>query len=150
MNRKAALSLVALVGLAGTIVGFKLQDGAAPVALKVSITNKVGPKPGWAGLILKDVFDRHPFRKAIGEGVLVCYVFPGSPADKAGVKALDLVGRIDGREGFGTLKDVYTYLNEKKPGDKVTFTLLHAGAKEASEIEMTIGALPEQVSMEGF
>jgi S1-C subfamily serine protease len=64
----------------------------------------------------------------------------GSPADKAGLKAGDIVTKIDGTEldGHNTLSSI---IGKKKVGDTVTLTILRDG-KEIS-VKITLGTYQE-------
>lgn len=68
-----------------------------------------------------------------GQGVLVATsvngqpgVVPGSPADKAGIKAGDVITQIDGRP-VSRDQDLVVAIRAKAPGDQVTFTILRGG-----------------------
>jgi hypothetical protein len=61
-------------------------------------------------------------------GVRLTGVRADSPADRAGLKAGDVIIEFDGK----TVKDLYEYtdaLNAKKPGDTVTIVVLREGAR---------------------
>jgi hypothetical protein len=61
-------------------------------------------------------------------GVRLTGVRADSPADRAGLKAGDIIVEFDGK----TVKDLYEYtdaLNAKKPGDTVTIVVLREGAR---------------------
>jgi S1-C subfamily serine protease len=62
-------------------------------------------------------------------GVLVARVVPGSPADKAGLRARDLIQRLDGKNTT-TVDEVRSLVVLKKPGDTLVIDLLRAGAGE--------------------
>ncbi len=86
-------------------------------------------------------------------GVYVNTVTPGSPADKAGLRAGteataiaglyaggDLITAIDGHP-VNTFSDMLNYLiSNKSPGDKVTFTVLRNNA--TIEVELTLDKRP--------
>ncbi len=68
-------------------------------------------------------------------------VVAGAPADKGGLKADDVVIKLDGKE----VKDVQDFVSSvraHKPGDKITLTVKR-GDKEM-EIKITAGEAPEQ------
>lgn len=70
-----------------------------------------------------------------GKGVLVREVMSGSPAQKAGVKAGDVIVRLDGAtiEDMGDLRRV---LGEKKGGDTVTLTIVREGAETTLKVQL--------------
>jgi 2-alkenal reductase len=86
-------------------------------------------------------------------GAYVVSVVPGGPADKAGIKVGtettdiqglnkggDLITAIDGQK-IMTFGDLLKYLiNNRKPGDTITLTVLRNGSEE--EIEMKLESRP--------
>jgi S1-C subfamily serine protease len=65
-------------------------------------------------------------------------VTPGSPADKAGVKAGDVVVQF----GDKAVTDLYSYtdaLNAHKPGDVVTVVVKRGDAAERVSLTVTLG-----------
>jgi serine protease Do len=69
-------------------------------------------------------------------GVIIREVLPNSPAAKAGMKAGDIVDKIDNQE----VKDFETLANslaQRKPGDKVTIEVLRDG--EERNVSVTLG-----------
>jgi serine protease DegQ len=73
-------------------------------------------------------------------GVLVDEVVEGSPADRAGVAARDVIVRLDDRP-IETVEDLFAELREHKPGQEVTLNVLRGG--EERTLEATLGDLPE-------
>lgn len=72
-------------------------------------------------------------------GIGVATVESGSPADKAGIKANDIIIKFDGQtvqgeEGFVGL------LLKHKPGDTVTFTVVCGGQQQ--DIKVMLGQAP--------
>lgn len=72
-------------------------------------------------------------------GIGIASVTPGSPADKAGVKAGDVILKFDGQtiqgeEGFVGL------LLKHKPGDSVTLTIMRG--KQQQDVQVTLGQAP--------
>jgi S1-C subfamily serine protease len=59
---------------------------------------------------------------ALNEQALVIDVFEGSPAEKAGIQAGDVISEIDGRP----VKDAHTIIGvvaRKRPGDEIAVTV---------------------------
>ena len=71
-------------------------------------------------------------------GMRLSGVTPGSPADKGGVKAGDIVVEFGGK----AITDLYTYtdaLNAQKPGDAVTVVVKRGPAGERVTLSVTLG-----------
>ncbi len=66
-------------------------------------------------------------------------VIAGSPADKAGLKAGDIVTAIDGQT-VDRDHDLSTFLLPHAPGDKISLTVLRSG--KSMEISVTLGEFP--------
>jgi len=77
------------------------------------------------------------------EGILVRSVIEDSPAEKAGLKAYDIITRIDGEE-VSDISDLRKKLREIKEGDTITLTVLRKGKS------ITIKAKPEKNEGHGF
>jgi len=72
-------------------------------------------------------------------GALVTNVMPDSPADKAGIKANDVVTKVDGTEvnAEHTLRDL---LATHAPGDSVKLDVIHDG--KSSQLSVTLDQTP--------
>ena len=71
-----------------------------------------------------------------GEGVLIRRVVPDSPADKAGLKADEVILKLDGQAVSDPAK-VNDLPLEKRPGDVVTLTVQRDG--KPVEVKVTLG-----------
>lgn len=72
----------------------------------------------------------------VEEGIVISQVEPGSPADKAGIKSMNIITSIDNKkiDSFSTLsKELYKY----KPGDTVKLEVIKEGNK--TEVELQLG-----------
>jgi serine protease Do len=76
-----------------------------------------------------------------GNGIEVVRVIEGAAADKAGLKAGDLITLIDG-EAAPPLKDFVKTINERKAGDKVKLTIFRDGKTE--DIKVVLGEAPKE------
>ena len=85
-----------------------------------------------------------------GDGVRITQVVSGSPADDAGLKKDDVITAVDGRS-VKTVDDVRGALEDKSPGDRVTFSVRRDGQEE--DVAVTLGrlgeALPQQPTPPG-
>ncbi len=69
------------------------------------------------------------------EGVLVQQVFDGGPAARAGLKPLDIILSIDGKETKET-RDYQVIMANKKPGDQIKLKVWSAG--QAKDLTVTL------------
>jgi S1-C subfamily serine protease len=75
-------------------------------------------------------------------GVFIASVAEGSPAEKGGLEAHDIITKLDGEEV--TSLDGFTQaIAAHAPGDKVTLTIVRAGEDKEMEIAVTLGEHPE-------
>ena len=72
-----------------------------------------------------------------GVGVAVADVREGSPAAKAGLKANDIIVKLDGRPLKGE-EGLAAFMESAKAGQAVNVTLLRKGKEE--ELTVTLGA----------
>lgn len=72
-------------------------------------------------------------------GAKVGSVVSGSPADKAGLKAGDVITAVDGKQ-ISTADDLTAVVNGYKPGDKATLTVSRGGSN--TSITVTFGSRP--------
>ena len=71
--------------------------------------------------------------------VKVASVVSGSPADKAGLQAGDVITAIDGKQ-IATADDLTALVNSYKPGDKAALTVDRNGSTKS--ISVTFGTRP--------
>ena len=94
---------------------------------------KLAPAPSRGGSGYGPFFGVVPdFGEGERPGVRLGGVRPGSPADKAGVKAGDIIIRFAGLD-VKTLDDLTFALRSKRPGDKVEVILLRDGKEISTE-----------------
>jgi len=98
---------------------------------------------GWLGVYIQDVDE--DLAKALdlpnSRGVLIPSVQDNSPADKAGIKAEDVIVALDGK----TIKNSTELRNTvaaNSPGTDVRLTIVRAGKEK--NITVTLGELPEE------
>jgi S1-C subfamily serine protease len=82
--------------------------------------------------------------------VIVTSVDPNSGADKAGIQPAqssngdptgggDVITKVDGKDVNG-IEQLRSAVSGKKPGDKVTLTILHGG--QTKDVQVTLGSPP--------
>ncbi len=120
-------------------------------AISVNILKRVAPSliekgsyeyPYLGVSSLSDIslFDQEQLGLPQSTGAYIIEVVPGSPAEKGGLQAGDLITAIDGREVF-VFGDLLSYLiTEKSPGDDIVLTVLRDG--QQIELTVTVGSRP--------
>jgi putative serine protease PepD len=79
-------------------------------------------------------------------GAQVASVQPGSPADKAGIQAGDVIRSVGGKQ-VTTADDVASAISGYKPGDKVAVTVERGGSQKT--LSVTLGTQPSQAPNNG-
>lgn len=78
-----------------------------------------------------------------GKGVLVREVTSGSPAEKAGIKAGDVITKIDG-ERVTSLNEMRDKLRDKREKKTVGVTVIRKGTETSLNVELEQPKLPER------
>jgi S1-C subfamily serine protease len=73
-----------------------------------------------------------------GKGMLIMEVLPDSAAAKAGLKAEDIILKVDGTEPT-SLQEFRAIFDLKQPGDEVTLDILRDGKEE--KVKVTLGKM---------
>jgi S1-C subfamily serine protease len=89
--------------------------------------------PGFIGVQIKANTD--------GPGVIVVEVLAGGPADKAELKANDLITKVDGKD-IESLQGFVSTIRETKAGTKLKLTVMRDAVEKT--IEVTVGKQPEK------
>ena len=123
-------------------IGFAIPINAAKDIIEELIKYGKVIRP-WLGIsylpITPQVVSR--FNLPVESGIYVASVISGSPADKAGLKAKDIIRKFDTQE-VKTSRDLKAFLSKKKVGDQVTLTILRG--KETKIIRVTLGEMPAE------
>ncbi|PIE70564.1 MAG: peptidase [Deltaproteobacteria bacterium] len=138
-----------LLNLSGEVVGINtaiIASGqgigfAIPVDLARGIVDQLKNKGevtrGWLGVSIQDLdadLSRY-YGVADGKGVLILDVFDGDPAERAGIRAKDILIAINGKKVAST-RDLTRRIAEKRVGEDVTVTLLRKGKKKTVTVEI--------------
>ncbi len=81
-----------------------------------------------------------------GEGVLVREVSPGTPAEKAGLKAGDVITKLDG-ERVRTASELRQKMREKREKKTVSVGVIRKGAEMSLNVEVEQPRAPERKKM---
>jgi serine protease Do len=127
----------------GTGIGFAVPVNMARPIVKQLIEHGKVSRP-WLGIMMQN--ETPELQKSLGghppeSGALVSEVQAGSPAEKAGVKAGDIITEVD-HQRAKTSRDVQRQVLEKKIGDRVALTVWRDGRTQ--ELEITTATLPEK------
>lgn len=93
---------------------------------------------GYIGVGIQDLSEQlgNYFGVEDGEGVLITEVFEDSPAEKAGLKAGDVIVSVDD-EQIADISDLRDMISEKEEGDEVKIGYLRQGDKQVASVEVT-------------
>lgn len=91
----------------------------------------------WLGVIIQSLTEteREHLKVRGSEGVLISKVVPGSPADKAELKAGDVILSV-GREEIEDLDDLVEIIQEEEPGDEVTIRIVRDGRRKTVRVTL--------------
>ena len=89
--------------------------------------------------VTADLADSFGLKKS--EGALVAEVEPGSPAEKAGVQASDIILKYNGKPVASSI-DLPRMVGAGKPGSRASLTLWRKG--ETRELSVTLGEMKEE------
>ncbi|MCC6659835.1 MAG: PDZ domain-containing protein [Phycisphaerales bacterium] len=94
------------------------------------------PPPVMLGVTMSDPSDedREQNDLAEGKGIRIDRVIDGLPADKAGLKAGDIVLSVNGKPAGPD--DLRSVLKEKEAGDTITLRVVRDGDKETIKVEL--------------
>jgi S1-C subfamily serine protease len=84
-----------------------------------------------------------PTPKQSQTGLVVSAVIAGSPAEKAGLKAKDLITEVNGK-AVGTPDEFVALVKAAKPGDTLSLTVTRGGEQNPLKIDVVLGENPDQ------
>jgi serine protease Do len=127
----------------GTGIGFAVPMSMARPIVKQLVEKGKVSRP-WLGIMMQN--ETPELQKSLGghppeSGALVSEVSPGSPAEKAGLKAGDIITEVD-HQSVKTSRDVQRQVLEKKIGGRVALTVWRDGRTQ--EVDVTAAELPEK------
>ncbi len=138
-----------LVNMAGEVVGVNsmvARNGAIGFAIPVNLVKSLLPQLvekgkvewGWLGVGTAEITDEEAPKYGLKEarGLLIRGVVAGQPADRAGVKANDVVLSVDGTAIEGQ-RDLQRIISSSPVGSAVTLQVMRDG--KPTELVVTIG-----------
>lgn len=142
-----------LVNMAGEVVGVNsmaARTGSIGFAIPVNVVKALLPQLvakgkvewGWLGVGIDEVPEEELAKLGLSEarGVLIRRVMPGEPADKAGLKAMDVILSVDG-EPLNGPRDLQRIIATSPPGKTVRLLVVREGKE--TELAATIGLYQE-------
>ncbi len=116
-------------------------DVANDIANQLKATGRV--TRGRIGVVIQPVTKElaESFGLPRASGALVSSVEKGSPADKAGIEAGDVILRFDGKT-VNSSEDLPRVVGTSKPGTKATVQLMRN--KATREVAVVVGEMPEE------
>jgi serine protease Do len=141
-----------VIGINTMIVTSGLQQSAGVgFAVPINVAKEILPQlrekgkvtRGWLGVNIQAVDDAtaRSFKMKEARGAIVAQVTDGSPAEKAGLKAEDIVLKADAVVVQDN-QDLSQYIAGKAPGETVKLQILRGGQEKT--ISVTLGTFPEQ------
>lgn len=114
--------------------------------MKNNLAMAIGHR-GYMGVTIQNLNDQlgEYFGVKNGNGVLITGVSEDSPAEKAGLKAGDVIIKADDEEIVDS-EDIFDVMSDKEDGDTVSVTYLRRGDKHTVPVEVT----EESYSMHNF
>jgi serine protease Do len=109
----------------------------------------MGGTKAWLGVTVQSLTEQLAQHFGTDEGVLISSVAPGSPAEKAGLGAGDIITAVDD-ESIEEPVDLPNVISEKEPGETVTVGLVSRGKAERKDIELAESPEEERMMKQVF
>ncbi len=124
-------------------VGFAVPINTAKQAME-QILSKGSVDYAWLGVVGQTLDPATASAKglSVDKGALITEVVSGAPADNAGLKAGDVITKIDGQD-MSSMENVSGSLAQHRPGDKIKVT--YNRDKESHEVEVELAKRPDRV-----
>ncbi len=121
-------------------IGFAIPSSTVQSVLR-GLESNGHVERGWLGVSLQALTPdlASSFGLADARGALVAQVLPGSPAQKAGLEAGDVVRKLDGQK-IESSKVLRERVAQVAPGTKVELVVLRAGKERTLEAEIAARA----------
>lgn len=142
-----------LVNMAGEVVGVNsmaARTGSIGFAIPVNVVKALVPQLvakgkvewGWLGVAIAEVpeEDLPKLGLSAAQGVLVRQVMPGEPAEKGGLKAMDVILSIDSEPVQGP-RDLQRIIATSPPGKTVKLRVVREGKE--TDLSVTVGLYHE-------
>ena len=126
---------LAAVGVEG--LGYAISSNSASSIIEELIQKGYVVRP-WLGVVLRtvDQWLVARYELAVDKGIFVTEVAPNSPADKAGIKAGDIIVSVDGKE-ISTAQDLIRVIHSSQIGQEVEITFWRGETKNTTTAVLT-------------
>ncbi len=122
---------------AGETVSLSVKRGEQIQKLSVTLTDKLEPfKHGWLGILGQRILSGE------SSGIVIRYVFPNSPAEKAGLKKQDRITNVNDLK-IATYDQLRDIIFLKQPGSEFELTIFREDQKQNKKIRA--GAVPDAI-----
>jgi serine protease Do len=121
-------------------LGFAISiDSAKPILDQLTSSGVVSR--AWMGVTIVTVTPALAAQSGLTttRGILVAQVLPGSPADRAGLRAGDVIVAADGQDMPAT-QSLTNLLLQKKPGDRIRVDVFRGNSRNT--LTVTLGQAP--------
>jgi serine protease Do len=120
----------------GQGIGFAIPVNLAKGIIE-QLKNKGEVTRGWLGVGIQDISEEVAAYYGIEEkkGVLVIEVFPGDPADLAGIKPKDIILSVNGKK-VGTTRELTSLIANTGVGDAVKIKIWRNGEIETFKVKI--------------
>jgi serine protease Do len=125
---------------------------AIPITMVQSIADQIintgKVERGFLGIGIQDLDAKLAKTYGLeGKGVLITKPIPGSPAEKAGLEANDIITEVQGRE-VKSADGLKNFVASHKPGETLKVKVFRGGVYK--DFEVTIAKRPENASIAGM
>ncbi len=119
-----------------------ISDATPIIEDLINHTSNAQSRQAYLGITGRDVTDSYSQSFGLPSGIYISKVTSGSPADKAGMQAGDIITKFNGNE-VKTMSSLQAKLKARKPGETVEVTVQrqqrNGGYKEVT-VSVTLGA----------
>lgn len=123
-------------------IGFAIPSNTArDIVSKLISHGKV--VRGWLGVLIQPLDEELGKELGVKDGVGVHEVVEGSPAEKAGVRAGDIIVEVDDKE-VKTVQELQRRIGNIKPNDTVKLKVISYADKKTRTVTVKIGELPAE------
>jgi serine protease Do len=116
-------------------IGFAIPVNDAMPVIKQLIADGYIPRPMLGIDSVQEITDRMASRYRVPVGILLRSLTQGGSAEKAGIRAGDILTKIDGK-AVATLAEVNTILTDHKIGDKVQISIWRDNNDQTVEVTL--------------